>query len=585
MINDFYADDSCYAQYQFEEDNLVEDSRRTNTLSNAGVTESISVGGYKEGYCAASFTRSSNQYFQILDSSLCDGFPLKWNDDPTDRYETPNYISFCFWFRPAGTTGTQTFIAKDNETNKRSFKLVTVEGELQLIWGYSGLGVAALTINTGLTLTTDQWYHIGVVINGPDSSAHIRVWNDTTQAIVSNYIAASLDADIATNDSPITIGANYLGNDCLDGIMDELVIFNEERKSNEFDAIRQQVYTGPLQNSFIDDATCKALYRFEASGLLIDSISTNHLTDYNTVRSSSQVGLYMEGKQSAFFDNRYLEYAQILDANLAGGFPLKSTDVTKTFSVCLWFRASSLVGTAYIFSKTSTTSGKKSFALYRIGNSLRMLWGYTNGTLSTETTIGTIQVDRWYHIGISFDGGVKPFLVYRVWDAVARVVLYFSQTHPENPISVGTAPLMLAATDLAGSAGNFFHGYLDEVVIFTSVKTATEIDQIREGAYQRQLLQAFVEATGVSFEYGKRPEHRISAMGLSAVTGKKPQWKVSDCGVMVLVRMRNRTTSNKFFSDPGCVACYSFEPNDPGFLVDHIGGNNLTDHNTIEPVQ
>lgn len=582
MINDFYSDSSCYAQYQFEEGYLFEDSRRTNTLTNFGATSSTNANGYKEGYGAAQLSRSSNQYFQILDSDICTGFPLKWKPSPTDRYETPNIISFCFWFYPTTIDGTQTLFAKSNEADKRSFELIHNDGALQLIWGYDSTGVAAITVNIGFTFTPGYWYHVGVSINGPNSCAHVRVWNDTSQTIVCNFIQESLGQDLATNDSPFTIGANYAGANCLDGILDEFVIFDEDRTSVEFDAIRKQVYTGPMQNSFVDDSSCKALYRFESSGLLKDSIGTNNLTDFNTVRTSTDTGLYMEGKQSILFNSQFMEYASIIDANLSTGFPLKSNNATKTFTVCFWFRSTTTNGTQYLISKTSNTSNQRSFAVYLIGTSLRMLWGYNNGSQGSETVIGNIQANRWYHVGIALDGGSKPYLIYRVWDNVSQTVLYYYQSHPTVSISTSTAPLVLAS---AYPAGSFYSGYLDEVVFFTSVKTATEIDQIREGAYQRQLLPAYVEATGVSADYFRKPLHQVYAVGVTLDVEKNPQWDVNGFGLMVLAKIRLTSLSNKYYSDPNCAACFSFERDDPGLLVDHVGGNNLTDHNSIEPVQ
>lgn len=582
MINDFYLDSSCYAQYQFEEGYLFEDSRRTNTLTNFGVGSTTGPGSYKEGYGAASFHRADNQYFKIEDLDLCEGFPLKWKASPTDRYETPNIASFCFWYFPITTDGTQTLIAKSNHADKKCFELLTIGGTLYLLWGYSGTGVAAITINTEFMFTQEYWYYVGVSINGPNACAHVRVWNDESQSIVLNFIAPSIGTDIATNDAPLTIGADYSGSNCIDAILDELVIFDEERTSLEFDTIRRQMYIGPLQNSFVDDPTCKALYKFEKNALLVDSISTNNLSDYNTVRTSELKGLYMEGKQSAYFNSSYLEYALILDSALSTGFPLKSGDTVKTFSLCFWFRSSTTSGTAYFVSKTQATSGQRSFAVFRSGNSLQMMWGYNNGNSSTNITIGTIEANKWYHVGIALAGGTKPYLIYRVWDNVARRVIYFNRSHPANSISAGSAPLVLASSY---PAGNFLDGYLDEVVIFTSVKTATEIDQIRAGAYQRQLLPAYVDATGVVVDYFRQPMHHVYATGVQVPVVHTPQWRVDQIGIMVLAKARQRFISNRFWSDPNCVACYSFEKDDPGLLVDHIGGNNLTDHNSIKPVQ
>lgn len=582
MINDFYADSSCYAHYQFEEGYLFEDSRRTNTLSNFEVSSTTGPGSYKEGYGAAAFHRADSQFFKIEDSDLCTGFPLKWKSSPTDRFETPNYISFCFWYYPITTDGTQTLIAKSNQADKKCFELSVIDSSLFLIWGYSGSGVAAITVNVGFSFTPEHWYHVGVSISGPDAVAHVRIWNDTSQLIVRNFLVESVGTDLATNDSPLTIGADYSGSNCIDAILDEFVIFDIERTSVEFDAIRTQTYTGPRQNSFVDDPTCKALYRFESGALLTDSIGTNHLSDYNTVRTSELVGLYMEGKQSAYFKSSYLEYALITDANLAAGFPLKSTDTTKTFSVCFWFRSTTTSGTAYLINKTSTTSGQKSFAVYRVGASLRMLWGYSNGTQTTEIVIGNISANRWYHVGISLAGGTKPYLIYRVWDNVSRRVIYFYQSHPGTPISVGAAPLVIASSY---PVGNFFDGYIDEVVIFADVKTATEIDQIRMGAYQRQLLPVYVDESGLTVDSFKKPQHYVYAVGVSLPYERTPQWRCGGIGVMILAQARLRFISNRYWSDPNCVACYSFERDDPGLLVDHISGNNLTDHNTIEPVQ
>jgi hypothetical protein len=573
LINNFYDDYTCKAVYRFETDRVGVDSQHSNHLTNHGVINNTA--DFQEGYSSAQF--DGNQYFSILDSDLRESYPLKWIPNVVDRFWTLPVISVSFWIKLSSVIGIQTIISKHNEdSNMRGFHVYLDSGMLKVLWGYNE-GLNQKIISSNFTLSIDKWYHIGVACESTELICQIYIFDWSAQGVVCNILNETPVDRLSTSITSLTIGANYVGEYRLTGLLDEVTIFNTFKKPNEFDRIRQGVYVGFSGNSFIDDPDCIAWYDFEPQQLLDDWLNGNHLTEVNTL-SKGQT-FFKVYKQSAFFDLINKEYAYRLDSDLSTGFPFKSGDANKRATFVFWIRLDQS-NSGGVICKSADSNGKRSFAIKMSSSTLQILWGYNGGNSTYTYSTHGLVLHRWYHIAVVVDG-IRKFFTVRVWDDVLESVVYFNIFFPNDVLHVGAGPFSLG---LYTPLTSYFSGWLDELLIFNNTKSLIETDLMRQGLYHRRLLFACDESNGIMPIYNLEDGLKTYSIGVQTAIQKQPWLRTFSQGVMVMFKASNRFTCNNFLADPDCAASFSFESGSQ-FLRDSVGGNDLTDHGTVEPVQ
>ena len=161
---------------------LTVDSIRTNTLTASASPPTSDVADFKEGAGSAVFVAASNQYYTIPDASLSAGFPLKSGD-------ATKQITICGRFK--GTTwtaaGTVVVSKRSNFTSNASFTLLQFsDGSLYLYWHYNTSG-GYQSWATGLTCLTGRWYSYALMMDGVNKSAHLIVWDESTNNLVLNW--------------------------------------------------------------------------------------------------------------------------------------------------------------------------------------------------------------------------------------------------------------------------------------------------------------------------------------------------------------------------------------------------------------
>ena len=248
-----------------------------------------------------------------------------------------------------------------------------------------------------------------------------------------------------------------------------------------------------MANNFSSDSRCKALWRFESSALTADSKGGNTLTP--SARSpTADAGDYREGAACSDFEADSSQYFRIADANLDAGYPLKSGDATKKFTLCCWFKLETVPGAsqwANIYSKWLWQTDL-TIEIGFTGGYLRVNWGYSaSGGEFWDAC--AVQAGRWYHLAVVIDG-VNRVRQVRLHDATAGTVANYSNT-PSNQLRVGAADTTIGAL---ANPGNYLDGKLDEMVIFNDILPDTEIDAIRNGVFplppKLKVFQAVAQA-------------------------------------------------------------------------------------------
>lgn len=245
MANIFTNDSNCKALWRFENGALTTDSKGTNTLTNNNTVVADTV-NFKEGAASANLESSSSQYFSITNANLNAGFPLKSND-------TNKIISVCCWIRmesyPTSSVGCEIF-AKYNFSSQRCIVLGFASGAnnglIVLSIGYnSGTSFESVTHGTQLSLAT--FYHITATFNNSGYSYTLRI-KDTNGNTVGTDLTGNMTLDvngISLNTYALQIGCISSSGTPLwfyDGLIDELVVFDDIITATEATQIAQGVY-------------------------------------------------------------------------------------------------------------------------------------------------------------------------------------------------------------------------------------------------------------------------------------------------------------------------------------------------------
>ena len=239
--NNFSGDANCKALYRFESGALGTDSKGNNTLSLAN-TPVANTTDYREGTSSVDLESSDQDFLYIHDSNLDSGFPLKYGD-------TNKKISITGWFKLESDTGAkeEIFVKFDGTNNKRSLRVYLSPSTLCFGIGYSN-GTSYETICQTATVSIGVWYHFGFTFQDSDRSYRMYLWNASSNSLVENTTGNTTN-NISITDAPVCIGALCEGTaspptpfQFFDGLIDEVVIFNDILSTSEIDQIRNGCY-------------------------------------------------------------------------------------------------------------------------------------------------------------------------------------------------------------------------------------------------------------------------------------------------------------------------------------------------------
>lgn len=203
----------------------------------------------------------------------------------------------------------------------------------------------------------------------------------------------------------------------------------------------------------------------ESGNIAYNSYSDNNGVFIGTPSWSSET-YDSSSRKSLFFPfGSYLQLGQtlgIMDTN---------------FSISMWIKTNISTGQTYIINNTGSSLG------YRFGISGGKLGFLLGNGLYTETTCSTKSVndDSWHHIAISFSRENKK---------VTCFIDGLEDGYKDLPSGYyGGSPEAL--TKIGSGYGNKYQGYVDNIRIFTSTLSASEIQRLyAEESAQIKLAEA-----------------------------------------------------------------------------------------------
>jgi len=234
------SDANCEAWWRLGDDTSIgtDSSGHGNTLTNSGVADSSTAW---EGEHAGDFEADEGDYLSISDASLSSGFPLK-NGATGD-------LTVCCAVRFESVPGSgnyQRIIGKyQATTGKRSFQLsaryLTDKPVLYVILGYNSGNSGTEYYHTG-QLQTGRWYHIGFTYVESTLSYRLRVWDAKAGDFLATDLTGTASGTLSRSTEPFYLGRRTETGYYLDGLLDDVVVFDRALSEAELDAVRKQTF-------------------------------------------------------------------------------------------------------------------------------------------------------------------------------------------------------------------------------------------------------------------------------------------------------------------------------------------------------
>ena len=347
--------------------------------------------------------------------------------------------SISTWFNLDSNTGLHTLFEFDYE-NRILFRTSSSDTNLAYI-GDSGY------FNHGLSFSTGQWYHLVITFSAGNP---FKIYVDG----VLSYTGGNTGVSAFNNDN-ILGAANSSGGGGLDGSIDQVRIFNralltDNNGVNEIATLYAEtacVHTATTTDSDYP-TTNSAYYKLDNSAE--DSKGTNDGTEYNIEYRFGRYG------QAAVFNG---SSSKIDLGN-------NSSNNSSVISVSLWFKTAGHSGTAALINNGGANSGETG---YYLGLN-------SNGTIKFEASTGTINGSvnyadsNWHHIVLTLNSGAYNIYV----DGNTTPVITGSGAFT----TTATRPTWIGQFSFTASNLEFFNGSIDEVRIFGSALSASNVTQL-----------------------------------------------------------------------------------------------------------
>ena len=321
-----------------------------------------------------------------------------------------------------------------------------------------------LVSNSGL-YNTNEWVHFAIVFDGTATGNSDRLKAYVNSNLVTLTFEGTIPTTTKSSSYNLLIGSRG-GGISFSGSIDQVRIFQSALDSTQVTQLYDEtacVYT--CTTDTVDYPTTNVAY-YKLDNTAEDETGTYDGTATNVNYTFGRFG------QAAVFNgsSSKIDTSLSLDTNNVGGG-----------SISLWFNTSQTTPTQILIgSQTAQNSGSYGTSIL-LGPSTGAsasesisVWDYNGGTTSAFYTEGGsdfYQDGNWHHLVITSTSSTKNIYI----DGVSQTISYTGS---------GSASANLKFTDIQigatlGYTGtNYFDGKLDQVRIFSSVLTSTQVESL-----------------------------------------------------------------------------------------------------------
>jgi len=349
------------------------------------------------------------------------------------------------WFKPDWAPGSTTYdpvlIANRQGPSLTRYSL-NIDRNLASVMLANGTSVSTVPY----AFTRGQWYHLALVDGG-----------STAQVYVNGQLVGSTTNGFGTLIGlPLNLGSDGSGQ-FFRGQMDEVRIWNVARSATDIRYNLSRALTGT-------EPGLVGYWRMdEGVGSIAIDATTNHLdgtlsgatwtnSDVVLVNTSGSLGMALDLTASR---SNYVQVASAPSLTLTNQFSFEAWIKLRTAqcnTILSRGDGANLATTDYIFQvgTDGTNCGVMKLAL--------MVGG------AWTTSASTVPLNAWTHVAVTSDGTTNRFYLNGVLDRAVAVVGSLYQSG--SPLFVGRE---------GWTGGNYFDGTLDEVRIWNTARSATEI--------------------------------------------------------------------------------------------------------------
>lgn len=358
-----------------------------------------------------------------------------------------------------------------SSSNERSYLLqATTADKIQFL--YSGDGTNSTTVTTTNAFFTSNdignWIHLAMTADVSAKTVTIYK-NGSSQAVDA---AVGSQTSIADNGSRFHIGAiNSASTATLffDGKIDEVRVYDDIRTSDEVNNYR--FYTDlPTGNNLVGYWKLNNDYTDSSgnSNTLTPSGSPTFSTDYQYLGTP---GGSDRNTHSLDLESGSSQYAAITDAAQTG------LDITGDISIEAWIKPESTTATQAIVTKYDSSDNTRSYRLIRTsGGAIQAIVshdGTSTNSIVTQSNLNVTAINgALFHIAYTMDISTNTGTLYINGNTVAQsntVNGTVSQIYnSDNDFIIG-------AETSGGGKSDYFDGLVDEVRVYSDVRTQTEI--------------------------------------------------------------------------------------------------------------
>jgi hypothetical protein len=378
---------------------------------------------------------------------------------PTNALINPTAaFTYEAWFKGNANVGiNRAIISKGVSTNYAAS--IVLEAGTGKIVGEFYTGTSLKTIKSLLAYNDNAWHHVACTYDG----ATIKLYMDGT---LEATLAATGAVFNATQD--FSIGRYSDGTNVFNfwGSIDEVRVWNTARTQTQ---ISSTLYTELLGN----ETNLQAYYNFNDAAyngpgqLVVNKCTTTGAVLNGITKSTTNNPLYSCTNVSLPngvppLCNLVLNGTSLVDAGNAG-------TLTPTGTISFWMKPTGIIGFPNV---VSLGSGNNAIRFEIAVTSVFSFYSIVGNTSSfTKTDITVLNLGEWFHIALSWDVAANKIKVY----ANGKLI----QVANNTLWPTGNLTLTLGR---GFDAARFFIGSLDDVALFNTEKTFTEIQNMYLGS-------------------------------------------------------------------------------------------------------